>query len=584
MKRELFSWASRRSRRRVLKAISLPFTKLASGWASLRRISLRGMKKAFRRFWFFKEPDWTKAPAAPTATASGERSLAGTLNPTHWLGWGFSMLYSWIVSRPYRNLGPAIPAVAVVSVFLLVIFWESVQGAGWRNSQYRRSLDIALQSEDFDTAKIASLRLIERNPDDNNLRLQNALIEYSRGNTDLARGLIAQLASQRHGPSAYWLLVNDYPLESLTTWDQQKHLGFQQTMDLVRSGLDDNRKQHADLILADYLTQMGAHADALKLLAEIVTKHPEVSVIGMNLAYQLQNYDEAQRFAETAVVYLTRQLESEPNSSKYRLDLAKALVVLKREQEAIDQLQSGVRLLRTSLPEEAEKLQAGVGEVLVEYALRLSRERPLNETLLKRLEVINQALGIAPNNMAVVNATIEIILECEQNQENQILVLRDALLQGAAPEAVHFIQGTLDLLKGDSESARNHLQIAKATGMNTPGILNNLAMSFLESTDSATLERALELSTSAVNALPEHPYLRDTRGRLLLKLRRYEEAIPELELALNAPELAAEAHGLLADAYTALNQTDLAEGHRQLAAQGAPSRAETTGGQQPEAR
>lgn len=96
-----------------------------------------------------------------------------------------------------------------------------------------------------------------------------------------------------------------------------------------------------------------------------------------------------------------------------------------------------------------------------------------------------------------------------------------------------------------------------------PGILNNLAMAMIDTESTETLEKALELSTEAVREMPDHPYLRDTRGRVLVKLKRLPEAIPELEFALRSPELAAEIHKLLSQVYQDLGQADLAAGHKQ---------------------
>ncbi len=62
--------------------------------------------------------------------------------------------------------------------------------------------------------------------------------------------------------------------------------------------------------------------------------------------------------------------------------------------------------------------------------------------------------------------------------------------------------------------------------------------------------------------MPDHPYFRDTRGQILVKLGRYQDAIPDLEVALQAPELAKDVHRALALAYEGLGLKDLAEAHR----------------------
>jgi predicted Zn-dependent protease len=261
--------------------------------------------------------------------------------------------------------------------------------------------------------------------------------------------------------------------------------------------------------------------------------------------------------------YLLRRLQYEPGSVQHRIDLARALVIQQREQDAFQKLSEGIELSKTE-PANTEKLQAASAEVLVQFVVRLNSQGKPNETLLQRLKVVNTALRVAPNNNAVINAVIEIVLECEQNKDQQVAALRSSLLKGAAPEAVHFIMGTLDLIEGRVDSGLSHLEIAKSSGLNTPGILNNLAMALIESGKEESSERALELSNAAIKGLPDHPYLRDTRGQILFRMKRYTDAIPELEYALQAPELAGNLHRLLAESYSAIGQADLAKDHLKL--------------------
>ncbi|MFN3190753.1 MAG: hypothetical protein ACE361_09545 [Aureliella sp.] len=83
-----------------------------------------------------------------------------------------------------------------------------------------------------------------------------------------------------------------------------------------------------------------------------------------------------------------------------------------------------------------------------------------------------------------------------------------------------------------------------------------------------TTDRVLRLSNAAVRELPNHPYLRETRGAILLRLERYVDAIADLEQALRAKELRPQVRESLAQAYEALGDTEIAKRQRELKAQG----------------
>ena len=81
-------------------------------------------------------------------------------------------------------------------------------------------------------------------------------------------------------------------------------------------------------------------------------------------------------------------------------------------------------------------------------------------------------------------------------------------------------------------------------------------------------ERAFRLSDAAVRTMPNHTYLRETRGQILVNLERYTEAIADLEYALAAKELRPQIRDSLAIAYDALGQPEIAQRQRELKAKG----------------
>jgi uncharacterized protein HemY len=97
-----------------------------------------------------------------------------------------------------------------------------------------------------------------------------------------------------------------------------------------------------------------------------------------------------------------------------------------------------------------------------------------------------------------------------------------------------------------------------------PYVANNMATLLTLSTP-PELDRALAIIQSVVTNSPANPEFRDTRGQILLKLKRYQEAITDLEFALPSLKPAASTHKALAEAYQALGLSQLAQEHLRLA-------------------
>jgi tetratricopeptide (TPR) repeat protein len=144
------------------------------------------------------------------------------------------------------------------------------------------------------------------------------------------------------------------------------------------------------------------------------------------------------------------------------------------------------------------------------------------------------------------------------------------LAEGGASGILHLCLGIDALGKAEMATARQHFDLAFKLMPNMPVVANNLAMS-LTVGEKADPERALGIIQPLLERFPNVAAYRDTRGRVLVKLGRYQDAISDLEFAL--PELGAtpSAHIALAEAYRGIGMSELAGEHERLA-KGAPKR------------
>ena len=96
-------------------------------------------------------------------------------------------------------------------------------------------------------------------------------------------------------------------------------------------------------------------------------------------------------------------------------------------------------------------------------------------------------------------------------------------------------------------------------------IMNNLDVAISAGGDSGLAE-ALKVSEKAIEITDAPiPNLYETRGQILYQMKRYRDAIPDLERALAAQSLRATSHRTLADCYAKLGDAELSKRHREAA-------------------
>ncbi len=79
------------------------------------------------------------------------------------------------------------------------------------------------------------------------------------------------------------------------------------------------------------------------------------------------------------------------------------------------------------------------------------------------------------------------------------------------------------------------------------------------------LEKALLLVNKAIETMPNHSYFLETRGQIHLKLAHWQEAISDLEQALDTKELRPAIYPSLATAYEKTGARDMTELYQRLA-------------------
>ncbi len=142
--------------------------------------------------------------------------------------------------------------------------------------------------------------------------------------------------------------------------------------------------------------------------------------------------------------------------------------------------------------------------------------------------------------------------------------VRTMAAAGGGNGMLHFVLGSAALGQNKEDEANTYFDLAFRESPELPQIANNFAMVLVVGAK-PDYPRALGIMNQLLSRYPSMAAALDTRGRIHLKMKHYQEAVTDLTRALpGLGQLAPSAHEALAEAYTGLNLPELAEEHRKL--------------------
>ncbi len=143
--------------------------------------------------------------------------------------------------------------------------------------------------------------------------------------------------------------------------------------------------------------------------------------------------------------------------------------------------------------------------------------------------------------------------------------LQAQIVNGKATSATHFVLGLDAFSRGNGAETRLHWEQAFLLEPGAAIVANNLAW-ILAHGDCPDLTRAVALADRAVEQQPKQPRFRSTRAFVLMKLKRWPEALTDLEAALAADPNSVQTHRDLAEVHKKLGSSELSSRHRNRAA------------------
>jgi tetratricopeptide (TPR) repeat protein len=454
----------------------------------------------------------------------------------------------WWWSRPWRQLALCFPAMIAVVLITSAVVWGRMLSQDVVLFRYAKSAEAAIKRDDKEMAELCLRKMQALAPENHSAKYHLALMAAREDNLEMARASMRSIATAEtgFGPAHFWLAMDILQREGEKT--EEELIEARTRLELAIGVLAEPMQARATL--AQLYLREGKQRRAAAQLEQVAVEQPATHMAVARLYLSLGDKKKSVEHAEKACTYFEHAVEGEPDDVDNRLWLAQSLALVDDFDKAHSVLVAGVS--RTN----DERLRKSLSRFYLSRANQLSE----NEGA-QKLEYIQQALALSPDDPDLV-ARLAPFAMADAPQAAQIREQLHALLaEGHAPAIVHFILGTIATEDGDEQRAILHLEQAYAHNPRMAAVANNLAW-VLAKAKEPQLDRALKLAGNAIEAAPNHPELRATRGGIHLELGNWKDALTDLEMALETFPKRASLHEGIAQAYDELGLPDLAEQHR----------------------
>jgi tetratricopeptide (TPR) repeat protein len=498
--------------------------------------------------------------------------------PMRWLAWllqplwrplaavgGFA--YAWAVTRPYRQMAWGLPALTLLLPVLGTVAWAVTWGRDTVATRYRVAVREARHAQDF-----ASMRLYEQ-------KLEQLGVDTERNDFEAAKEL-ADAADKLSGPARDAKLAEAYALMRELAPEDELGLPAAHFWILVRllggelDVADDERLRLAGVHL-ERLEKLGASGMEFDVLRAVYhERRGELE----QAAEVLEPYINRMELAATRRMVIDIQLKRLDEARRDATALHQHLEQAERKGEAFD-------APRYQAYAQAEEL-LGNGSEFARVArlwLKVAPEHPVarrSVLAVDRMEFAGMLQSDHASGAELARRLAEMMTLAEDHQQFEAqltdLYARRARMRAVdemftlladdeqTPVQLTAAIGALAAMHHDIPLARRQLARVVASDPQHAVAWNNYAW-VLSREPEPDPNAALDAVNRALAIAPHEFRFRETRGQVLVQLGRWQEAVEDLEFALNGMPDARDVHLALATAYENLNDANLARIHRQQA-------------------
>jgi tetratricopeptide (TPR) repeat protein len=471
--------------------------------------------------------------------------------------------WHWLCGRPWVLLMHSSPALLVSLSLAGIVIFESSGGDAQLLSLYQRTASAALDKPDRVAAEICLRKLQRLDPSGAGTTYVAARWAELKGERAGTLELMRKLApADRPGyPRAHFWLA-------LHMLRENRQLSVEETDQLVHHlevaiGSEQDQLQ-AHVLLADIQRARGDRVAAAGHLEAAVLDRPEMRLPLALLYTELGDEYRAREQRQRAIEYFRQRVDRDARDVAAVAMWASAVALGGDYSQGEEILASAMAKQSAQTKGGAERLAAlrrALADLYVAWYDAQRKSQGADVTSLFAL--LQKALTTMPNHAAALNRLAGLVGRTDTQTPEVRKLLQEYAASKDVPASVQLVMGTSAAAEGNWAEARKYLEAARKEMPQMPALLNNLAW-VLASETPPQLERALTMADAAAKSWPNHPEIRETRGVILARLGRWQDALVDLEMALTAFPDRPAIHRELATVYEHLGDRDLAERHRQL--------------------
>lgn len=438
-------------------------------------------------------------------------------------------------------------AIAIIGILLIVIPDESNRRLNYEAETYR-----AMQAGNLVRAKNCLDSLIQLSGDNprQEYLYQLAMLSAQAGDQDRSIRLLQRLTlpdRPGYGPAhqnlASLILSQQQPSEE-SLEEAERH---------IRSLLETRPNEPSYLkMLAQLELLRKRPEEALKTYGLMLDADPAIGVPMGKILQDLNREDEAKRLLEQAVSRLKIKLDQNFDNVETRLQMAEALLLLKRFPESTRIVQQGI-----TLGDPTNRLVQSLSIILGRWAASLGNT---TEDQHRKLNLLMQGLSLNPTNPLLLNEFWTLTMKELGTDPDQIIKLR---VMGTDPAVMDTISGLIALRQGKLDEAQKQISSAIKKSPDLSVLLNNFTT--VGEFRNESNEKGLQLLTILLDINPNNTNIRENRGLIYVRQQNFEKAVEDLEkVVAQAPDKRT-VHQALSLAYGKLGKKDLADKHGEIA-------------------
>ncbi len=464
---------------------------------------------------------------------------------------------AWWQTRKLRRLWWGVPLFVLLLPLPVLAGWFVFGGRSGVAANYEAAIADARAAKDYARMALFERKLAQLGVDTRRTEFNSVLTLERDGQLNAAYERAQRLAGEDVGypPAHLWIVEHLLTQKLGVPADESQRLVEQHLSALSKLGV---RGRQITILRGLSLVQGKKLREAAEVFAPLVDEVPLAAIERFQIDLQLQRRDDARRDALAVREQLARQRRNGnalkagdyqcwANAEKFLNDLNRYRAVV------VDWMEVD--------PHNVEARKGMATIYLADFDVNLQSAQPDAKLLATRLQDAF-ALTEIPEDVKLRVAAL-------YRQRSLSRVLRDAFNELANSSnlsaSLAEVLGTVAGVEGEWAQAEAWMRQAIVKDDRDAIAWNNLACILLQKGDPKVLDEALVAANRAVTLAAADYRFRETRGQILLRLKRPQEAVSDLEFALNGMPEAAAVHRSLALAYEELGNKELAAQHRDQA-------------------